>query len=282
MKKNAVGAWLRRNQLPPREPSSRLPPYKPPRQNTVTEIEKDKTSAEVIEIQDSEDIPDKDKDDDESQTETQFGLVWERYEGPQAESEADKIKDSTIKAKQAKSNITHVFVPETEEQGSDCEEDNIPFSELKEKKKSDKQQQPIEFSEMIVAQEPTDKDVPDVTQDIGRRVAKQFVDGVYKGEVISKTGKRGRFLYKILYEDGDGEDLNEKEFKKACMLYDGLGRKSNSDTEDSDNDKWSYNSDIEVSEYSASDEESKTRAKKKKKQLNQMEKRRKKNLGGNQ
>ena len=75
MKKKAEGPWLRRNQLPPRQPSSRLPPYKPPRQNTVTDIEKDKTSAEVIDIQDSEDNQEKDKDDDESQTETQFGLV---------------------------------------------------------------------------------------------------------------------------------------------------------------------------------------------------------------
>ena len=132
MKKKAEGAWLRRNQLPPRQPSSRLPPYKPPRQNTVTDIEKDKTSAEVIDIQDSEDNQEKDKDDDESQTETQFGLVWERYEGPPAETtdstkdkqstdgEEDKIQDTTIKAKKAKSKITHVFIPETEEQGSDC------------------------------------------------------------------------------------------------------------------------------------------------------------------
>ncbi len=104
-------------------------------------------------------------------------------------------------------------------------------------------------------------------QDIGRKVAKQFEDGVYKGEVISKTGKRGRCLYKILYEDGDGEDLNEKEFKEACMLYDGLRTKYNSETEDSDNDKWSYNSDIEVSEYSTSDEKSNTPAKKTKKTI---------------
>ena len=74
MQKKAAGPWLRRNQLPSRQPSSRLPAYKPPRQSTVTEIEKAKTGAEVIEIQDSEDKQDTDKDDDESQTETQFGF----------------------------------------------------------------------------------------------------------------------------------------------------------------------------------------------------------------
>jgi hypothetical protein len=116
MKKKAAGPWLRRNQLPPRPPSSHLPPYKPPRQNTVTEIEKDKTSAEVIEIQDSEDKPDKGINDDESQTETQFGLVWERYEGPPTETEAEKRKDMTMKAKKTKSKITPVIIPETEEQ----------------------------------------------------------------------------------------------------------------------------------------------------------------------
>ena len=71
-------------------------------------------------------------------------------------------------------------------------------------------------------------------------------------------------MYKILYEDGDGEDLNEKEFKAACMLYNAGATETKSDNEDSDNDKWCYNSDIEISEYSASEEESTAPAQKKK------------------
>jgi hypothetical protein len=203
--------------------------------------------------------------------------VWSRYEVPPAETtdstkekqstdgEEDNIQDTTIKAKKAKSKITHVFVPETEEQNSGCEEDNVPFSELKEKRKADRQQEPKESIETVVEKAPTDIDLSAVTEHIGRKVAKQFEDGVYKGEVISTTGKRGRFLYKILYEDGDGEDLNEKEFKKACMLYNEGVTESKEDLEDSDNDKWSYNSDIEVSEYSGTDDESMAPAPKKKK-----------------
>ena len=163
MKKKAPGPWLRRNQLPSRAPSSRVPPYKPPRKEfKVTEKEKEKTSAEVIDVQDSEERQDANKDDEESQTETQFGLVWERYDGPPAETtdtskdkqsrdvEEEKIKDTTIKAKKAKLKITHVIIPETEEQGSDLDGDDIPFSELKEKNKTDRTQQPIESNQMEV------------------------------------------------------------------------------------------------------------------------------------
>ena len=93
MKKKAAGPWLRRNQLPSRAPSSRVPPYKPPRKEfKVTAKEKEKTSPEVIDVQDSEERQDANKDDEESQTETQFGLVWERYEGPPAET-TDTSKD---------------------------------------------------------------------------------------------------------------------------------------------------------------------------------------------
>eukprot|EP00752_Nemacystus_decipiens_P002847 g2652.t1 len=56
--------------------------------------------------------------------------------------------------------------------------------------------------------------------DIGKRVAKEFTDGVFTGEVVEvrQTGARGS-LWKIDYEDGDMEDLNEEEMKRFMQQY---------------------------------------------------------------
>ncbi len=49
---------------------------------------------------------------------------------------------------------------------------------------------------------------------LGMKVAKQF-----EGEITAVNTKRGRSLYTVLDEDGDGEDFNDKEFKEARALF---------------------------------------------------------------
>ena len=44
---------------------------------------------------------------------------------------------------------------------------------------------------------------------------KQFAEGLFKGQVMTATKKRGRYLYHVVYEDGDEEDLNDQEFIEA-------------------------------------------------------------------
>ncbi len=51
------------------------------------------------------------------------------------------------------------------------------------------------------------------------KVAKQFEAGLFRGEITAVNTKRGRSLYTVLYEDGDGEDFNDKEFKEARALF---------------------------------------------------------------
>ena len=92
--------WVSRNGTP-----VHIPPYKPPRQKTMKG--KDETRVSEREIEDKG----KGVIESDSEEETQFGLVW-----------------------------GSPGIPETELQDSDVEEDNIPFSELREKSKADKQQ----------------------------------------------------------------------------------------------------------------------------------------------
>jgi hypothetical protein len=61
-------------------------------------------------------------------------------------------------------------------------------------------------------------------------------------------------LYAVVYDDGDGEDLNETEFREARELFNSL-ENNDKDGTDSDEGKEEYNSDIEISEYLCSDEE---------------------------
>ncbi|CAM9745284.1 unnamed protein product [Scytosiphon promiscuus] len=55
--------------------------------------------------------------------------------------------------------------------------------------------------------------------DLGKRVAKEFVPGVFVGEVVDvKKMPRGT-LWKVVYEDSDGEDLDEDEMKTCMHMY---------------------------------------------------------------
>jgi hypothetical protein len=81
-----------------------------------------------------------------------------------------------------------LIIPETELQTSDMAEDNIPVSHLL------KRQKEATVTETFV----------------GMKVAKQFELGLFVGAITAVTGKKGRFLYTVLYEDGDGEDMTDR------------------------------------------------------------------------
>ncbi len=42
---------------------------------------------------------------------------------------------------------------------------------------------------------------------------------MFIGEITAVNTKRSRSLYTVLYEDGDGEDMNDREYKEARELY---------------------------------------------------------------
>ncbi len=99
----------------------------------------------------------------------------------------------------------HAFVPETEDQDSDCEEDNaLFFSQIQGLKTSIKTQMP-----QLLTGEAC----------VGHLILKQFETGVFKGTVMTATTQRGRYLYHIVYEDGDSEDLNDKELREGHEMY---------------------------------------------------------------
>ena len=54
---------------------------------------------------------------------------------------------------------------------------------------------------------------------LGAKVAKRFDTDVFIGEVEHVIHDSGVLLYTIEYEDGDGEDFDEKELQEGIALY---------------------------------------------------------------
>jgi hypothetical protein len=54
---------------------------------------------------------------------------------------------------------------------------------------------------------------------VGKTVMKQFEAELFCGQVVTAIKKRGRYLYHVVYEDGDEEDLNDLELQEALELY---------------------------------------------------------------
>jgi hypothetical protein len=204
MPKKSDDGWAGKNQLPPQ-----IPPYKAPRlargqdkrvqdkrpvTAKVTKTKETRSKPVTVVIQETV------QKDNDSEDETQFGVVWEQMtDEHRAMAEADKTrleadKPLTIEYEgEAWKEKTYpfVFVPETEDQ-------SIP----KEKETT------VTIDEM-----------PSGETCVGKPVMKQFAEGLFKGEVKTATKKRGRYLYHVVYEDGDEEDLNDVEFIEAYELY---------------------------------------------------------------
>ncbi len=96
---------------------------------------------------------------------------------------------------------------------------------------------------------------------IGKTVLKLIDEGLFKGTVMIATKRRGRVLYHVVYEDGDSEDVNDKELMEAYEMF-----KTRRDTtlqtsvlsdvqEHSENDTKISRGEAESSEYELSDED---------------------------
>jgi hypothetical protein len=89
---------------------------------------------------------------------------------------------------------------------------------------------------------------------------KQFDAGLFCGEVVSVTKNRGRFLYHVVYEDGDEEDMNDQEYREAYELNKIQTNKAlkvsltSMANEDSENDDDKSGGETEGSEYNGSED----------------------------
>ncbi len=94
-------------------------------------------------------------------------------------------------------------------------------------------------------------------------VLKQFDEGLFKGTVTDAKKQRARYLYHVVYEDGDSEDLNEKEFMKANNETAVDKDKGKSVDFVSDAEEEHSGGETEGSEYGLSDEDDIRHSKKK-------------------
>jgi hypothetical protein len=162
-------------------------------------------------------------------------------------------------------------------QDSDVEEDNIPFSELMEKRKADKQQTIVlitetedQVSEPVVIDEVPSVTVTKTTVTEATmtetvvqlvKVAKHFEAGLFIGEITAVSINRGRNLYTVLYEDSDGEDMNDREYKEARALYEqtqgvsGNTNETEKETEETKDEQLHSGGETEGSEFAPSDDE---------------------------
>jgi hypothetical protein len=53
---------------------------------------------------------------------------------------------------------------------------------------------------------------------VGQRVQKEFDAGTFKGRVVFRWTQRGMRYYRVLYDDGDSEDLSREEVQDICLL----------------------------------------------------------------
>jgi hypothetical protein len=96
---------------------------------------------------------------------------------------------------------------------------------------------------------------------VGKTVMKQFEAGLYCGQVVTAIKKRGRFLYHVLYEDGDGEDFNDQELQDALELHKIETDKTlkasvtHETNDDSENDYEKSGGETEGSEYNLSEDD---------------------------
>jgi hypothetical protein len=119
------------------------------------------------------------------------------------------------------------------------------------------------------------------------KVAKQFEAGLFIGEVTAVNIKRGRNLYTVLYEDGDGEDMNDREYKEARALYEetkGISRKkvdTHTEIDEAEDEPLHSGGETEGSDFLPSDDElQQKRAKKRRKTLRSPEKEKEKTKRG--
>jgi hypothetical protein len=182
MAKKADEGWLNKNGKP-----SRIPPYKAPRQTRYEGRGQTRQGARVEHVTETEDKGNGTTESDDSEEETQFGVVWEKF-----------------------------IIPETEEQEGQIDEVHIPSIETDATKKGFTVEIETDATKNGFTVEI--EEIPTGDACVGKFVMKRFEQGLFKGTITTATKKRGRYLYHVLYEDGDSEDLDETEFSEAYEL----------------------------------------------------------------
>jgi hypothetical protein len=219
---------------------SRIPPYKAPRQ-TSSEVRGQTRPCAAVE--DVTVIEDKGKGEKENK-------------GKEA-IESDSEEETQFGVVWEK-----YIIPETEEQMSDIDGDRIP---------------PIETAATLKGNTVDIEEIPTGEACVGKVIMKRFDQGLFKGTIMTARKNRGRFLYHVVYEHGDSEDLNEKECSEAYGLFTRqLQEKGTTstmiealDNEDDDSDKELDKSGEETggSEYDVSEEDEVERRKKKRRTM---------------
>ena len=163
----------------------------------------------------------------------QFKKPRRSVEEVQVETAQDviEVQDTDVQLHTAEVETEDVVIEVAEDsvieiaEDSDGSEDNIPFSELKEKMVAER---------VGLHSDEEDTQLPDTNErmtpklgllGIGTEVMKQFDAGLFVGTVISYDRKDK--LYKISYSDGDKEDMDEDEYMYAYQLALANGGDSN-------------------------------------------------------
>ncbi len=211
--------------------------------------------------------------------------------GRTKESEAETPKESEIEyvgdiwRDKTRPIVLITETEETERPTSDTEEDNIPVIQTLVRKEKEETERPTSDTEednipVIHTLVRKENEIPTGEMCVGKTVLKQFDEGLFKGTVTGATKQRGRYLYHVVYEDGDSEDLNDKEFMKAYDMFKTnnaiLVDKSKGKSEDimSDIEEDKSGGDTEGSEYGLSEEDEVRHSEKKRRTVQQLKKRR--------
>ncbi len=145
-----------------------------------------------------------------------FGVVWEKMPEPVQTMKETEKSDGVGKPK-VSCPFDGLIVPETELQNSPVKvrvegtETEMTVTEATATETTVTETTVTETTVTEAAMTET------VIQPV--KVAKHFEAGLFIGEITAVSIKRGRNLYTVLYEDGDGEDMNDREYKEARALY---------------------------------------------------------------
>jgi hypothetical protein len=205
-----------------------------------------------------------------------FGEVLRWSSESEGETEkttsADKKKTPRVdkdKITRADMSNTIVLITETEELEALVKETDATF---KDKEESDSDDDNIPVSQILAMKTTKKTPVPMLLTGeacIGHMILKKFETGLFKGTVTRATKQRGRFMYHILYEDGDSEDMNDKELLEGHEMYNRQTETTfqtstyieSEDNAASDNEK--SGGETEGSDYQDSDVEEQNKRKKK-------------------
>ena len=267
MKNTRKGAWQSK-----RGPTPAIPAYKPPRQTRSSR------KADKIVVVESEAKSD-------SEDDTCFGVVWEK-KGEAVKTPLENPYPKGIKSMSAReadecAEFGEVLRWSTDSEGETdkttradkdkpktIEYEGEPWKDMRntivlitetEAETEERQQASVtdanETQATVIDKAITDTVVERV------KVAKQFEAGLFIGEITAVNTKRGRSLYTVLYEDGDGEDMNDREYKEARELYEetkGLGSMKSvtqTEVEETEDEPLHSGGETEGSDFLPSDDE---------------------------